>query len=418
MLIKTILNRCSKYKSFIYGDVKFIDDDSLQSIEIEIHPRKNSKPICSACHQASSGYDTQSTSRRFEFIPIWGFPVFFIYTMRRVNCKKCGVKIEEVPWAKGKCSLTKTYMQFLANWCKSLSWSETASRFNTTWDKVFNSLEYVVTWGLQHRSLDGVTAIGVDEVSWKKGHEYLTLVYQINKSCVRLLWINKDRTKEAFTKFFDQLGEEKCKLIEFVCSDMWKPYLKVIRERIGDAIHVLDRFHIVANLNKALDKVRAEEHKKMKTDGYEPLLTSTRWTLLKRPENLTEKQEIKLKDIMKYNLKSIRAYFLKEQFQQLWNYTSPAWAGKFIDRWTTQVMRSKIEPLKKQAKSIRKHKYLILNYFRAKKEFTSGIVEGLNTKVKLTVRKSYGFREYKSIEIALYHSLGKLPEPPLTHRFY
>lgn len=418
MLIKTILNRCSKYKSFVYGDIKFIDSEPQPSIEVEVHPRKNSKPICSVCHNIGSGYDSQSSPRRFEFIPIWGFQVFFVYTMRRVDCKNCGVKIEEVPWAKGKCSLTNIYMQFLANWCKSLSWSETAKRFNTSWDKVYKSIEYVVNWGLQNRCLEGITAIGVDEVAWKKGHKYLTLVYQINKNNVRLLWISKKRTEKSFAKFFDELGEEKYKLIEFVCSDMWRAYLKVIRERIGGATHILDRFHIVANLNKALDKVRAGEHKKMKTDGYDPILTNARWTLLKRPENLTEKQEIKLKDIVKYNLKSIRAYFLKEQFQQLWNYSSPAWAGKFIDRWTAQAMRSKIEPIKKQAKSIRKHKDLILNYFRAKKEFSSGIVEGLNTKVKLTVRKSYGFREYKSMEMALYHSLGKLPEPPTTHRFF
>jgi len=418
MLVKTILNRCSKFKSFVYGDVRIIENGDSPSIEIEIQPRKNSRALCSGCHMPGPGYDLQNSPRTFEFIPIWGFRVFFIYTMRRVDCKTCGVRVEEVPWANGKNSLTKTYMQFLANWCRSLSWSEAAKRFGTSWDKVYSSIEYVVSWGLENRSLDGVTAIGVDEVAWKKGHKYLTLVYQINKNCVRLLWVHKDRTEASFSKFFDELGEDRCKLIEFVCSDMWKAYLKVIRERIGGAIHILDRFHIVANLNKALDKVRAEEHKQMKTDGYDPILTDARWTLLKRPENLTEKQEIKLKDIVKYNLKSIRAYFLKEQFQQLWKYVSPGWAGKFIDRWTTQAMRSKIEPMKKQAKSIRKHKELILNYFRAKKEFSSGIVEGLNTKVKLTVRKSYGFREYKSMEIALYHSLGKLPEPPLTHRFY
>ena len=139
--------------------------------------------------------------------------------------------------------------------------------------------------------------------------------------------------------------------------------------------------------------------------------------LLKRPENLTEKQEVKLKDLLKYNLRSVRAYLLKEQFQLFWDYISPVWAGKFLDRWVTRVLRSRIEPLKKEPRSIRKHRPLILNWFRAKKEFSSGIVEGLNNKIKLTMRKSYGFKEYKSIEISLYHSLGKLPEPPITHRF-
>jgi len=353
----------------------------------------------------------------FEFIPLWGYVVFFLYHVRRVNCDQCGVKVEELPWGKGKNHLTKAYMQFLANWSKSLSWQEVAKHFQTSWEKVFRSVEYIVQWGLSHRSLEGVTAIGVDEIQWRKGHKYLTLVYQINRNCIRLLWIGKERTEESFTKFFDSLGKERCQIIEHVCSDMWKPYLKVIRERVSQAIHILDRFHIVARLNKALDEVRAGEHRRMKQDGYDPLLTHSRWVLLKNPENLTEKQNIKLKDLLKYNLKSVRAYLLKEQFQALWDYVSETWAGKFIDRWTTQVMRSKIEPLKKEAKTIRKHKELILNWFRAKKSFSSGVVEGLNNKVKLTMRKSYGFRQFRSIEIALYHSLGKLPEPPITHRF-
>ena len=118
------------------------------------------------------------------------------------------------------------------------------------------------------------------------------------------------------------------------------------------------------------------------------------------------------------NCLECRGYLLIEEFQLFWNYQSPYWAGKYLDRWTTRVMRSKLEPLKKQAKSIRKHKPLILNWFKAKKAYSSGIVEGLNTKVKLTVRKSYGFRTFKCTEVALYHTLGKLPEPQLTHKFY
>ena len=276
----------------------------------------------------------------------------------------------------------------------------------------------MVEWGLKQRSLEGITAIGVDEIQWRKGHKYLTLVYQINQGCVRFLWIGLERTEVRFNEFFNMLAE-RSKDIEFVCSDMWKPYLKVIKERVGQAVHILDRFHIVARLNKALNEVRAQEHRKMKEEGYEPLLTKTRWLLLKRERNLTEKQEVKLRDLIQYNLKSIRAYLLKEDFQQLWDYISPAWAGKFIDRWVKRVMLSKIEPMKKETRTIRKHKDLILNYFTAKKAFSSGIVEGLNNKVKLTMRKSYGFRTFKAIEIALYHNLGRLPEPPLiTHRFF
>ncbi len=417
MLIKTILNKCHKFKSFVYGKAYFAEDEGRQFLNVEIVPRKSSKVICSKCHQPAPGYD-KLEERKFEFIPVWGFSVFFIYTMRRVECPTCGVRVEEVPWAYGKHHQTRTYMQFLAHWARKLSWKEVAESFQTTWPKVFQSVEYIVEWGLKHRDLSGITAIGIDEIQWHKGHEYLTLVYQINSEAIRLLWIGKDRTVKTLLRFFRFLGKERNHELKFVCSDMWKPYLKVIRKKANAAIHILDRFHIVAKINKALDEVRAEEYRRMEKDGYEPLLKHSRWCLLKRKKNLTEKQEVKLKELLNYNLKSVRSYLLKEDFNGLWDYVSPTWAGKFLDRWCTRVMRSKIEPMKKVAKTIRKHKELILNWFRAKKAFSCGVVEGLNNKVKVTMRRSYGFKTFKCTEIALYHVLGKLPEPELTHRFY
>ena len=139
--------------------------------------------------------------------------------------------------------------------------------------------------------------------------------------------------------------------------------------------------------------------------------------LLKRSENLQDEQYFQLRDLPRYNLKTVRAYLLKEAFQQLWDYNSPAWAGKFLDEWCRQTMRSRIEPMKKIARSLRNHRELILNYFRAQKLLSSGVVEGLN-KAKVTMRKSYGFRTYRVLELALYHSLGKLPEPESTHDFF
>src|SRR6516162_8900083 len=165
---------------------------------------------------------------------------------------------------------------------------------------------------------------------------------------------------------------------------MWEPYLKVIRERCSEALHILDRFHIVAKMNKALDEVRAGESRRMALDGLAPVLKKSRWLLLKRQENLKDEQRFRLRDLLRYNLKSVRAYLLKEAFQQLWDYNSPAWAGKFLDEWCRQ---------------------LILNYFRAQKLLSSGVVEGLNNKAKVTMRKSYGFRTYRTLELALYHSL-------------
>ena len=177
MELITILNRCHRFRGFVYQYAYFSADK--KSIEVAVRPRKGSAAVCSRCHLPAPGYD-QLTERRFEFIPLWGFFVFLLYTMRRVNCRRCGiVAVEEVPWGDGKRTLTKAYMLFLARWARRQSWKETAEAFRTSWDKVFDAVEHVVTFGLEHRVLGQIDAIGVDEIQYAKGHKYLTLVYQI-----------------------------------------------------------------------------------------------------------------------------------------------------------------------------------------------------------------------------------------------
>ena len=415
MELITILNHCHHHRGFVYQRARWSEDK--RSVVIEVRPRQRSTAICSGCHQPAPGYD-RLPQRCFEFIPLWGILVFFLYCMRRVNCRTCGVVVEEVPWAEGKHQLTKAYMLFLARWARKLSWKETAEAFHTSWDQVCDAVAYVVAWGRQRRTLAPIRAIGVDEMQYAKGHKYLTLVYQIDQGLTRLLWVGRERTIESFQGFFTLIGTELASQIEFVCSDMWQPYLDVIREKCSQALNILDRFHIVAKMNTALDEVRAGESRRMAQAGFEPVLKKTRWCLLKRKENLTGNQEFRLRDLLRYNLKTVRAYLLKEEFQQLWEYDSATWAGKFLDEWCRQTMRSRIEPMKKIARTLRKHRDLILNYFRAQKEFSSGVIEGLNNKAKVTMRKSYGFRTFRVLELALYHSLGKLPEPELTHEFF
>jgi transposase len=415
MELITILNQCHRFRGFVYHHDRFSPDKKV--IEIGVRPRVGSAAVCSGCHQPAPGYD-HLPERRFEFIPFWGILVFLRYRMRRVNCRDCGVVVEEVPWGDGKHQLTRAYMLFLARWARRLSWTETAEVFHTSWEKVCDAVEYVVTWGLEHRTLAPIRAIGVDEIQYAKGHKYLTLVYQIDANLTRLLWVGKERTVETFQGFFAMIGKDLTSKIEFVCSDMWKPYLRVIRETCSQALHILDRFHIVAKMNEALDDVRAAETRKLAQAGHEPLLKKSRWCVLKRKENLTSQQKFRLRDLLRYNLQTVRAYLLKEDFQQFWDYDSPTWAGMFLDFWCYQTMRSRIEPMKKIARMLRAHRQLLLNYFKAKKQISSGRVEGLNNKAKLTIRKSYGFRTFRVLELALYHSLGKLPEPELTHEFF
>lgn len=415
MQLKTLLNHVEKHKGFVYGRVR-LEARGVPRLIVEVQPRSKSRPTCSGCGKKGPHYDTLSV-RFFQFVPLWGLLVFFAYSMRRVQCRTCGVKVESVPWAAGKSPSTTTYAWFLAHWARRLSWKEVASVFHTSWDTVFRAVRFAVEWGLQHRDLTGIRSIGVDEVAWHRGHEYLTVVYQIDEHCKRLLWVGKDRTTKTLDAFFDEFGL-RARWLRFVCSDMWRPYLDVLARRAKRAVHVLDRFHIAAKMSKAIDEVRADEARRMKREGHEPLLKHSRWCLLKRPENLTDRQQIKLVDLLRYNLATVRAYLLKEDLQLLWSEVSPEQADVFLKDWTFRAMRSKLEPVKKVARMLRNHQSLILNWFRAKGTVSSGAVEGLNNKLKVITRTSYGFRTFKAAETALYHKLGCLPEPPIVHKFF
>lgn len=418
MRIETLLNRVFWIKSFVYEGVSIQRIERRDAIVVDIRARQNGLPACSRCGKAGPVYDHMPDHRQFEFIPLWNIPVYFHYTMRRVDCEECGVRVERVPWAEGKSPVTKPFALFLARWAKRLSWKETAKSFCTTWDTVFRSVKQIVEYGLKHRQLDGITAIGVDEIQYGKGHQYLTLVYQINAGIRRLLFVGKERKAKTLLRFFRDFGKERCEKLEFVCSDMWKAYIKVIKKKAPDALHILDRFHIVQKLGQAIDKIRAAEVKRLAAEGYdEEVLKHTKYCFLKKERNLTEKQKTKLTDVLQYDLKSVRAYLLKESFQLFWNYKSPYWAEWYLNKWCARAMRSRLEPIKDFVRTLRRHQPLIMNWFKAQKQYSSGIVEGLNRKINLVTRKSYGFRNYEVLKIALFLTMGELPEPEFTHRF-
>ena len=176
--------------------------------------------------------------------------------------------------------------------------------------------------------------------------------------------------------------------------------------------HVLDRFHVMQKMSKAIDKVRAAEveatERRMATSRCSQV---SRWLLLKRPENLSDKQAVKLSDLLQYNLKSVRSHLMKEDFQQFWTYTYPAWAGKFLDAWCTRAMRSKIEPMKADGPDSSQETRAVAELVSRRRSIVIGRRRGFNNKLKLITRKSYGFRTQKAYETALYHNLGALPEP-------
>jgi len=419
--VKTILNAIQPFPGFVYQDIRLSDPVHGQSRELHItvleHAGRPAK--CSRCQRPAPGYD-RLPARAWLFVPLWGLVTRFIYAARRVQCPEHGVVIEHVPWSDGKRPVTLAMMGFLARWGRRLSWRETARIFGTSWECVYRSVEWFVDWGLAHRVLTGISAIGVDEIFWGRGHRseaFLTVIYQIDGHCRRLLWVGRKRTQATLNRGLDALGGEVVGGLKYVCSDMWKPYLKVLARRAAQAVHILDRFHITMHLNQAVDEVRRAESTRLKGQPLARRLKKMRWKLLRKGSTVRGQAKLKLEGLLASKLATGRAWDLKEAFQHFWTYRSPVWAGSFLDYWTQRAMRSRLEPLKKVARMLRSHEALILNWFKARGEVATGATEGLNNKIRVVTRRAYGFRTYKAMEIALYHNLGKLPEPQFTHEF-
>ena len=392
-----------------------------KSIEIIVQPHKSMRGKCSVCLKPCPGYDPLP-ERQWLFPPLWGLAVWFLYCPRRVECAEHGVGVEHIAWSAGKRPITKTMMVFLSRWARRLSWSQTAKVFGVSWETVYRSVEWFVGWGLKHRVLEGIKSIGVDEIHWghgMKSENFLTVIYQIDSHCRRLLWVGSKRAEATLRKGLDALGPQVVAGLLFVCSDMCKPYLAVIKARVGHALNVLDRFHIIAHLNEAVDKVRRGECARLRGRPKADKLKKMRWSLLRRGSRVRAKARVKLNALVSSKLATARAWTLKESFGHFWKYKDVVWAGAFLDVWTSQAMRSRLEPMKKIARMLRGHQALILNWFRAKKELSNAPTEGMNNKIRVVTRRSYGFRTCKAMEIALYHNLGKLPEPDggFTHTF-
>ena len=216
---------------------------------VSIHRLKNSECLCSQCQEPSPGYDRLG-ARRFRFVPLWGYIVEFLYAHRRIQCPRHGIVVEALPWADGKSPITQPFKLFLAHWAKHLSWKGVAVQFQVSWKNVYDSVKHVVAYGLKHRDLEGIRHLGVDEIQYARGHKYLTLVYQVDKFRRRLLFIGKERRVKTLLRFFYQFGKERSQKIVTICSDLWKPYLKVIKRKLPQALHILDRVHIMGYLRR------------------------------------------------------------------------------------------------------------------------------------------------------------------------
>lgn len=382
------------------------------SIEVMLDIRMKRRLECSRCGELGRVRD-RLTKRVWRHVPLWGIPVTLHYRPARVRCEKCqAIRVEAIPWSLGKSTMTKGLMDFLSQLARLLPYQRIAELFQVAWGTVAAAVRQAVAYGLAHRELGMVLYIGIDELSRRKGQVYVTNVYDLKEA--RLIWTGEGRSRETLKRFFAEYGEKLKGTIEGVCCDMWDPYVTEIKANLPEVTLVFDKFHIIKHLLAAVDQVRREEAAELKKTNPE-LLKRTRYLWLKNPENLTDKQRARLTNLVKLNLRCYRAYLLKESFREFWTYGTKGWARKFLKKWFWWATHSKLEPMRDFAWMLREHEEEILNYFDLR--IDNGAVEGMNNKAKVVSHRCYGFRTANTYMMALYHCLGKLPEPELVHRF-
>jgi transposase len=379
-------------------------DDALIA---EVKEIKGRLPRCGRCGRPVKRTKGRTRRRFWRDLKIRHRSLVLAYAPRRIVCPDCGVRVEKVPWADRWARVTRSLSRAVAELARKTDLSTVAGHYGINWKTVATIIRRVVEWGLARRRKRTLRILGLDEVSRKKGHKYLTLAYDLERG--ELVWIGKDRTRATAATFFDALGRRRSRNLQAVCLDMWAPYLEVVQERAPQATVCFDRFHVVRHLHAAVDEVRRALVRKLSGPG-KAWVKGTRFLLLKNPWNLSPKRKQSLRELVRSHSPLSRAWYLKEDFQRFWDYLSEGWAWQHLEQWLWWASHSRLEPFQAFARMIRKHQAGILAW--TKLRISNGALEGMNNKVKLVSHRSYGFRNDDRYIEAIYHNCGALPLPP------
>jgi transposase len=312
------------------------------------------------------------------------------YAPRRVQCPSCGVRVELVPWARSGSRFTRPFEEMTAYLAQIANKTAVSAIMGISWRTVGNIIERVVAEKLDPNRLDGLKRIGIDELSFRKRHNYITTVVDHDKH--RIVWAAEGKSSETLDTFFDELGEERAKQIEIVTLDMSAAYIKSVQAKAPQARIVFDLFHVLRLASDAVDEVRRDKVRQLKErDDSEQAaaVKESRYALLKTPWDLSAKEWDKLSAIEQHNRPLFRAYLLKESLAAVFEETSRDDAEREIDRWLAWASRSRLKPFVDVARTIRKKKDGVLAYVTTR--LTNGLVEGFNNKLRMIARRAFGF---------------------------
>ncbi len=354
-------------------------------VKVYVEQKPGTKQACPKCGASCPGYDKRR--RQWRHLDTCQLKTLLVADLPRVQCAEHGVVSVHVPWSEPGSGFTALYEALVIDWLKEASTQAVSRQLSLSWNAIDGIMQRAVNRGLARRQVESPKRIGVDETSFLKGHDYVTIVSAGGK----VLHVSDERNKASLKSYYDTLSDSQKTEIESVSMDMWPAYIKATLENIPDADRKIafDKFHVAKYLGEAVDKVRKQEHKALMCEGWEDLKGS-KYDWLTNPGNLSRKRQRSFKLLRESTLKTARAWAIKDLAMRLWNYVSRTWAEKRWKQWLSWAFRSRLEPVRKVARTIKEHLCGILNAIILKAN--NGASESINSRIKTIKIRSRGFR--------------------------
>jgi len=378
--------------------------------EILVHLELEEREIllCPECGGRCPRYD-RSGERRWRHLDTCQYRTVLLARIPRVECPAHGVRQIAVPWAEDRSRFTALFEALAIRLLKETTVSGLAEVMGLSWAEASGILTRAVARGLARRKHEPVRLVGVDETSFQKRHEYVTVVADVEGG--RVLWVGDDRRKRTLVKYWESLPEAEREELEEVVMDMWEPYISATEAAVPEAASkiVFDRFHVVKHLNEAVDKVRRAEHRRLRKAG-DDRLKGTKYVWLKGRARRGPKDWLAIRELRAAGLKVGRAWAIKEAALKLWTYRSKTWARKHFRKWYFWATHSRLEPMIRVARMMKRHLEGILNFLRYRT--TNALSEALNSKIQEIKYRARGYRNRENFRLAILFHCGGLDLDP------
>lgn len=387
---------------FPFRRIKILDQtvtSEAAEAHIQAQPDKRFQPICQACGHRASGIH-RWTQRKIRDLSFATARMWITCRYRKVFCAHChGIHIEDLELFHPYLRVTSRLARYIYQLCRLMTVSEVSQHLGIDWKTVKNIDKFYLETDYGQPDLKGLRILAVDEISVRKGHSYLTIV--LDYLTGRVLLVGKKRKAKTLNRFFNQLSVGQRKRIEAVVMDMWDPFIKAVKDKLPQAKIVFDLFHVVANFNRVIDKVRNSEYRKASKED-KAVYKGAKYLLLKNQNIRQQSQRQQLKELLELNQVINTVMILKDRLKHIWTYRSKAWATRALDQWCDLARSLGNRSVNTFVRMLERYRYGIINHCNY--PIHNGKLEGVNNKIKVIKRKAYGFHDLRYFTLKIYQA--------------